>query len=75
MQWDKGQLLILERNDNFYSEPAKLKNIVFKIFAGRPMMMYENGEIDTTGVYLDDLDKVTDPSNPLNKELISLATI
>jgi oligopeptide transport system substrate-binding protein len=72
MQWDKGELLILERNDNFYSGPAKLKNIVFKIFAGRPMMMYENGEIDTTGVYLDDLDKVTDPSNPLNKELISL---
>jgi oligopeptide transport system substrate-binding protein len=70
-QWDKDQILILERNDKFYAGPAKLQNIVFKLFAGRPMMMYENGEIDQISVSTNDLDQVTDPSNPLNKDYVS----
>jgi oligopeptide transport system substrate-binding protein len=70
-EWKKDELVVLERNDGYYSEPAKLENIVFQIFAGRQMMMYEQGEIDIAGVYLDDLDRVLDPKNPLNKELMT----
>jgi oligopeptide transport system substrate-binding protein len=69
-QWTKGQILILERNDNYYLGPAKMKNVIFKIFAGVPMMMYENGEIDTTVVSVSDEEKATDPDNPLYKELL-----
>jgi oligopeptide transport system substrate-binding protein len=70
-QWDKDQLLILERNDSYYLEPAKLKNIVFKIYAGQPMIMYENGETDIQGASLSNLDRVTDTTNPLNKNLVT----
>ncbi len=69
-EWQKGELVVLERNDDYYLEPAKLKNVVFQIFAGRRMMMYEQGEIDTTGVSINDLDRILDPENPLNKELM-----
>jgi oligopeptide transport system substrate-binding protein len=68
-QWTKGEVLILERNDSYYLGPAKLKNIVFRIFAGESVMMYENGEIDVTQVSVFNADKATDPKNPLNKEL------
>lgn len=70
-EWKKGELLVLERNENYYLGPTKLENVVFQIFAGRRMMMYEQGEIDTAGVYIDDLDRVLDPQNPLNKELLT----
>ncbi|MBI4284671.1 MAG: hypothetical protein HY670_02065 [Chloroflexi bacterium] len=71
-QWLKDELLVLERNDNFYLGPAKLQNIVFQIFAGRPMLMYENGELDVTGVGLNDIERVLDPADPLNKELLTV---
>jgi oligopeptide transport system substrate-binding protein len=68
-QWKKDELLLLERNDAFYGGPAKIKNVVVQLFTGRPMMMYEQGEIDITQVYSSDLDRVMDTANPLNKEL------
>ena len=70
-EWKKDELLILERNENYYLGPTKLENVVFQIFAGRRMMMYEQGEIDIAGVYIDDFDRVLDPQNPLNKELLT----
>ena len=30
----------------------RLAHSVYRIFAGRPMQLYENGEIDISGVYL-----------------------
>ena len=74
-EWKKDELLILERNDDYYLESAKLENVVFQIFAGRSMMMYEQGEIDITSVYTNDLDRVLDPENPLNKELLITPSI
>jgi oligopeptide transport system substrate-binding protein len=70
-QWTRGQLLVLERNDNYYLGPAKLKNIVFRIFGGLPVTMYENGEIDIAQVTMNENERVTDTSNPLNKELLT----
>ena len=35
------------------------------------MAMYENNEIDITGVGLADLDRIRDPKSPLNKELVT----
>ena len=69
-EWKKDELLILERNDDYYLEPAKLESVVFQIFAGQPMMMYEQGEIDIASVYMDALDRALDPAEPLNQELL-----
>ena len=37
---------------------------------GQSMAMYENDEVDLTGVGLFDLDRIRDPSEPLNRELV-----
>jgi len=70
-EWKKDELLILERNANYYLESAKLEHVVLQIFAGLGMMMYEQGEIDATGVGLSNLDRVLDPADSLNKELLT----
>ena len=65
-----GERIILTRYDNYYREPAFVDEIFFNLAGGQPMAMYENDEIDFTGVSMFDLDRVLDPSEPLNRELV-----
>ena len=67
--WQKDDLLILERNDDWYGGTPALAHVVYRIFAGRPMQMYENGEIDLTNVYASNIDRARDPANALNSHL------
>ena len=67
--WQKDQLLVLERNEDWYGGTPKLAHVVYRIFAGRPIQMYEQGEIDLTRVGTYDIDRVQDPSNYLNAHL------
>lgn len=64
-----GEHLILERNDNFYREPAYIDQVVFNLAGGQAMALYENDEIDITGVGILDLERLQDPSEPLSQEL------
>ncbi len=68
--WRKGERIVLERNDLFYDGPAKLGRVNF-LLTGAGMTMYENNEVDISGVGLIDMDRVLDKNNPLNKELIT----
>ncbi len=65
-----GERIILERNEEFYREKAHLDSIAMNLAGGQSMAMYENDEIDITGVGLFDLDRVLDPNEELNKELV-----
>ena len=65
-----GERIVLERNDLFYREPAKLDTILLNLAGGQAMAMYENDEIDITGVGLFDLERVLDPNEELNAELV-----
>ena len=64
-----GEHLILARNDNFYREPAYIDQVVFNLAGGQAMALYENDEIDITGVGILDLERLQDPNEPLSKEL------
>jgi len=68
-EWEPGQQLILERNQNYYGEPAKLEQVVFHFSAYEPMALYETGQIDVTPVSTSYIDEATDESNPLHLEL------
>ena len=65
-----GERIILERNEHFYREHANVDSIAMNLAGGQSMAMYENDEIDITGVGLFDLDRVLDPSEPLHEELV-----
>jgi len=68
-QWQAGQGLVLERNENFYRGVTKLERVTFR-FTGNPMTMYEKGEIDITPVGTANIERVLDPTNPLSEELV-----
>ena len=65
-----GELIVLERNEHFYGGPALLDRVELILSGGSAMAMYENGEIDITGVGLSELDRVSNPLEPLNAEVV-----
>ena len=65
-----GERIILERNDLYHLEKAKLAKIQMNLAGGSSMAMYENDEIDITGVGLFDLERIKDPGDPLNGDLV-----
>lgn len=67
-EWALGERLILEAYDNHHLGAPKLKRVRFDLQGGSALVRYEDGEIDVTGVGLDDLERVQDPSDDLNAE-------
>jgi oligopeptide transport system substrate-binding protein len=71
-QWEEGSLLVLERNELYYAELAKVDLVNFQLWGGVPMNMYETGEIDVTGVSSGYIDKVTDERGPFYQDLTAV---
>lgn len=67
-EWNKGEKIVLERNPDYYLEPAKLNKVNFLLAGGSAMTMYENKEVDVSGVSINDIERIQDPTNQLNKE-------
>ncbi len=59
-QWDINSQLVLERNEYYYREQAKVDSVVFHLWSGVPMDLYETGEIDVTEVSSYYIDKAQD---------------
>jgi len=68
-QWQQDDSIVLRRNDSYYLEPASLSRVVYLLWSGVPMRMYEEGEIDVTSVGSGDIERVLDVTNPLHSEL------
>ncbi len=69
-EWRVGERLVLERNENYYLGAPKLERAIFILSGGSAMTMYENNEIDITGVGIDDIERVLDPNSPLRNQLV-----
>lgn len=69
-QWDQGQMIVLEKNADYYGDvKPSVDRIEMILGGGSGMTRYENGDLDAVRVSLADIDRVSDTSNPLNKEL------
>lgn len=67
-EWKLGERIVLEAYANSHLGPPKLQTVRFDLSGGSSLVAYEDGEIDVTGVGLDDLERVQDPSDKLNAE-------
>jgi len=68
-EWQEGQRIVLERNEHFYRGVAKLERVTY-LLRGDSMMIYEDDEVEITQVGTADIERVLDPTNPLNRELV-----
>lgn len=67
-EWKREESLVLEPNEFYYNQPAKVK-VVFHLLAGFPMALYELGEIDVAQIDQNNIDRATDKSGQFNNEL------
>ncbi|MFC2021492.1 peptide ABC transporter substrate-binding protein [Chloroflexota bacterium] len=68
-EWEEGNQLVLDKNDQYYDRLAEVNSVVFHLWGGVPMNIYETGEIDAASVSVDYIDKVTDTAGPFYEEL------
>lgn len=72
-EWKLGERITLEANPRYHLEPKpSVQRVTFLLAGGSPVTMYENDEIDVTGVGLLDIERVRDPRDPLNKEFVEV---
>lgn len=62
---EEEELMILARNENYYRDFVNLEYIVYLIYQGYSIRLYESGDIDM--VYVDEelIDRAEDPQDPL----------
>ncbi|NLG26355.1 MAG: peptide ABC transporter substrate-binding protein [Chloroflexi bacterium] len=65
-----GDEIVLVRNDRYYGSAPLLARVEFVLSGGMPMTMYESDQLDIVGVSAYDIERVQDPDNPLNAELV-----
>lgn len=76
-RWQDDDVIILERFDDYYLEPARLARVVINLGPVLPLALYERGEIDMVGIGGANLEQARDPNNPFSQELqtaVSLCT-
>lgn len=66
-QWRLGERIDLEANERYHLGAPNVKNVRY-LLAGTGITLYERDEVDVTGVGLDDLTRVLDPTDALNAE-------
>lgn len=67
-EWRLGERIVLEAYDKHYLGAPNLKTVRFEFSGGSGLVAYEDGDVDLTGVGLDDLPSIQDPGSDLNDE-------
>jgi oligopeptide transport system substrate-binding protein len=72
-EYNLGERIVLTPNPNYYGDPKpSIDSATFILSGGSGMTLYETDEIDITGVGISDLDRVLDPNEALNRDLLQV---
>ncbi len=69
--WVEDERIILVRNDHYYGQMPALKRVSFEM-TGISMLMYEEGDLDSVGVGIDNVERIQDPESPLHDEMVEI---
>ena len=70
-QYDVGERIVLSRNPDYHLGAPHLSEVNMILSGGTSLLMYENDEIHLSGVGLADLDRILEPGNELNEQLLT----
>lgn len=69
VEWTLNEKVVLEANERYHLGAPGVDRVTF-LLAGNFLTLYENGELDISGVPLTDIERARDPAEALNAELI-----
>jgi oligopeptide transport system substrate-binding protein len=70
-EWRLGERIILDAYPRHHLGPPKLSTIRIALEGGSALVEYQNGDIDVTGIGLDDLESIQDTGSELNAEYVT----
>lgn len=70
-EWRRGEVIIYEANPDFYLGAPSIRYIVITLYTGDSVRLYETGKVDMTGLYTYYVDRFTDPTEPLHRDLVT----
>ncbi|MRS03652.1 peptide ABC transporter substrate-binding protein, partial [bacterium] len=76
-RWESMVTMIYERFEGYYGTKPSIPMVVYNLYGGDDFRLYEAGAVDITSVSDYNVERVSDPSEPLHKELrtgVSLCT-
>jgi len=73
--WQDDEIMVLERNEDYYRQPPSVAHVVLRMDAGLSLARYEQGQIDLVGVGGSNLERVQDPNSPLFPQLRTAAAM
>ncbi len=73
-QYKKDEDILFERNMN-YPQPPNIPYLAFIFGGGTGIDLYDEGTVDLTGISGSDVTRISNPSDPLNKELRSIPSL
>jgi len=71
VRWERFKVMVYQANEDFYLGAPVIPYIVIQLYSGIPIRLYEAGEVDIASVYSYDIERVSDPSEPLHADLRS----
>ncbi len=69
-RWDSFKVMIYERNMDYHLGPPSVPYIIVRLYTGDALRLYETGDIDITGVSSFSVPRITDPKEPLSKDVV-----
>lgn len=70
-EWRIGERVVLVPNERYHGEPKPtVSKVTFNLAGGSILTQYENNEIDVAYVGVNDIERIRDTSERLNKEFI-----
>lgn len=70
-EWKSYEYILYEANQDFYLGAPSIPYVVVKIYAGDDVRLFETGEVDVAGVGLYSVERMLDPAEPLNANLVT----
>ena len=71
IRWDSMERMIYERFEDYYGTLPAIPMVVYTLYTGSEFRLYEEGKVDIAGVADYNAERVKDPTEPLNDELIT----
>lgn len=70
-EWIRFESIVYEANPDFYLGKPSIPYVVYQLYSGIGIRLYESHEIDITGISRYDAGRFLDPTEPLHDELIA----
>jgi ABC-type transport system substrate-binding protein len=69
-EWRFGERIVLQAHERYHLGAPNVKTVRY-LLAGEAITLYEAGDVDVTGVGVNDIERVLDPADPLNEEYVT----